>query len=81
MLVNSRVKRTDFTKYLAWCEYKKYTIIIKLLTQKYISTSELMSNGSEGSLTLDVCIQYSKDGRHNNTMIPFILELLDLSVV
>ena len=69
------------TKYLAWCEYKKNTVIIKLLTQEWICTSERSSNGMWSSLTLDVCFQHSEDGRHNNTVISSLSDLLDLSAV
>jgi hypothetical protein len=70
-----------FSKYLTWCEYKKHIIIIKLLTEEWIRTSEKSCNGSDGCITLDVRFHQSEDGRHNDTMIPFILDSLDLSVV
>jgi hypothetical protein len=60
LLMNSRVKRTAFTKYLAWCEYKKDTIITQFLTRECICTSEIISNGNEGCLNLDACFQHSE---------------------
>jgi hypothetical protein len=60
LLMNSRVKRTAFTKYLACCEYKKDTIITQFLTRECICTSEIRSNGNEGCITLDDCFQHSE---------------------
>ena len=77
----TRVKREAFTKYSLRYEYNKYAINIKLLTQKCISTSEIMSNGSECSVIFDVCLQHSEAGRHSNTVISFILDLLDLFIM
>jgi len=74
-------KRTAFAKYLVWCEYKKYTIITKFWTREYISTSEIILNGTEDSLTFDICIQHSEAGRHNSTVISCVIDLLDLSLV
>jgi hypothetical protein len=42
--------------------------------------SEIMSNGSEGCLTFDGCFQHS-EATDKTTVISWILDLLDLSVV